>query len=1025
MKTPPKPALKVLHAVWLPGGAAAPGRFLVWAEGAASAGHSPQAAVPLHPFAVPPAELRADVPGLKGGVPAEALLTLPGAGRRPKPSAVILEEALGLAGGSATVYAPWKVRGLALEGGDVLPWLLALDPEELRSGSVLAGDDLSWWRAAAELAWGLLAEGKYLPALSRCDGAAPRAAWEPLLDAPGAAERFRALAEAMPPACLSFCLDAKTGAAALDAEAALRSFLAGVLDAEVRAAARQAGLSARPVSLQDSWLAGLAAGNPRLDIEAREEAVLAEALSAWRGRLGAACGGGLRVCLRLEPPADAAKPWRLGYLLQALSDPSLLIEARELWSDRGALGRLAKLSSSDPEERLLAGLALAARAFAPIEASLKDSRPTHASLSAAQAHRFLSEAAAPLSGSGFGVLLPSWWRAAQAPRLGVQLQLKPKASGAQAMGMDSLLEFDWKLALGGQPLTREEFEELARLKAPLVRIRGQWVEVDQAAIRKAAETWELHKGRGLGLGEALKALGEASADQGLPVSELVAEGWVKDLLDTREAAFKTLPSPEGFRGALRPYQARGYSWLSFLKTQGFGACLADDMGLGKTVQALALLLREKELGVLTSPALLLCPTSVVGNWMKEAERFAPTLTVRVHHGPARVKTSSALKAAYGDADLVITTYALGRVDEGLLGAYAWSGVILDEAQNIKNHSAAQSRAARALKGGFRLALTGTPVENRLAELWSVMEFLNPRYLGAFEEFHRRFAVPIERFKDARAAETLRRMAQPFILRRLKTDKSIISDLPDKLEMKVFCTLTAEQATLYKAVASDMLEKIQEASGIERRGQVLAALTKLKQVLNHPAHFLKDASALPGRSGKLERLTEMLAEATAAGDSSLVFTQYAQMGELLKKHLQDVLLEETLYFHGGLSKTARDGLIERFQAGASKVMVLTLKAGGTGINLTRASRVFHYDRWWNPAVETQATDRAFRIGQTQRVQVHKFLCAGTLEEKIDQLIESKKALAETVLGTGESWLSELSNAELREVFALRDSALVDG
>ncbi len=761
-------------------------------------------------------------------------------------------------------------------------------------------------------------------------------------------------------------------------------------------------------------------------------------LASWTARLQTASGGGLRVCLRLasplENPAGSEKErpfpsesngWRLEVLVQASADPSLMLSAGEIWSNSPGNQKLTMVSGSNPEERLLTALALAGRIFAPIEESLKQAHPDDIELNVTEAYRFLKEAAPTLADSGFGIFLPPWWKASEARRLGVKLKLRPKQNSSGLFGMDSLLEFDWNMALGDQELTRQEFEELAELKVPLVQIRGQWVEVNPETMKKATEFWDRQKGKGLTLGEVFQRLGSVkTAGTGVDVSGIEAEGWVRDLLGgtSEKSTFKTLPSPKYLNGQLRPYQERGFSWLAFLRTYGFGACLADDMGLGKTIQALTFLLHEKEAGRLKEPLLLVCPTSVVGNWQKESERFAPKLKVMVHHGTRRKKTVPSFLRQIKRCDLVISTYALTRLDARLFAARRWSGIILDEAQNIKNHQTSQSRAVRALKGGFRIALTGTPVENRLSELWSIMDFLNPRYLGGFEDFYNRFAIPIERFQDKRAAETLRRMAQPFILRRLKTDPKIISDLPEKMEMKVFCTLTREQATLYRAVGKDMMEQIESAEGIERRGFVLAALTKLKQVLNHPAHFLKDGSALKSRSGKMERLIEMLEEALTEGDSALVFTQYSEMGGLLKRHLQETLLEETLFFHGGLSKKARDEMVERFQAGQARIMILTLKAGGLGINLTRANHVFHYDRWWNPAVENQATDRAFRIGQTKKVQVHKFLCNGTLEEKIDQMIESKKALAEKVLGAGESWLTELSNAELRNIFELREDVL---
>jgi SNF2 family DNA or RNA helicase len=391
-----------------------------------------------------------------------------------------------------------------------------------------------------------------------------------------------------------------------------------------------------------------------------------------------------------------------------------------------------------------------------------------------------------------------------------------------------------------------------------------------------------------------------------------------------------------------------------------------------------------------SPALLICPTSVLGNWRHEIARFAPGLRVYTHHGPDRPLGERFVRAVH-EHDLVLSTYPLTYRDESTLRLLDWSGLVLDEAQNVKNPATRQARAVRALRCGYRFALTGTPVENRLSELWSILDFLNPGYLGSREAFRRAFVLPIERWQSAERAGQLRRLVSPFLLRRVKSDPTIIQDLPDKLELIVYCTLTREQATLYEAVVEQMLRQIDDAEGIERRGRVLAALLRLKQVCNHPANFLGDGSPLGNRSGKLARLDEMLEEVLAEGEAALIFTQFAEFGHRLR---------------------------------GPPLFLLSLKAGGTGLNLTRATHVFHFDRWWNPAVEDQATDRAFRIGQTRNVQVHKFVCAGTLEERIDELIRSKQALAEQVVGAGETWLTELSTGELRDLMALRAEAIVD-
>ena len=449
------------------------------------------------------------------------------------------------------------------------------------------------------------------------------------------------------------------------------------------------------------------------------------------------------------------------------------------------------------------------------------------------------------------------------------------------------------------------------------------------------------------------------------------------------------------------------------------------MGLGKTVQLIAFLLARRAARPDDGrPTLIVCPTSVLGNWERELSRFAPTLPVLRHHGPERARRPDALRSAPPHA-AVITTYALLRRDATLLGQIDWAVASLDEAQNIKNAASRQAQAARALKAAHRFALTGTPVENRLAELWSIFEFCAPGLLGPLERFRKRFALPIERYRDERAARDLRRLVGPFILRRVKSDPAIIPDLPPKQEMAVVCTLSREQATLYQAAVEDTMERIEAAEGIQRRGLVLALLTALKQICNHPAHYLREPGPLPGRSGKLDRLTEMLEETVAAGDRALIFTQFREMGDRLVGHLARALETEVLFLHGGVPRVARDAMVHRFQEETSgpSLFVLSLKAGGTGLNLTRASRVFHYDRWWNPAVEDQATDRAHRIGQRQVIQVYRFLTAGTVEEKIDALLIDKRALADRIVGAGEAWITELSDIELRQLLSLGRDAVV--
>ncbi|HEV7536937.1 MAG TPA: SNF2-related protein, partial [Acidimicrobiia bacterium] len=590
----------------------------------------------------------------------------------------------------------------------------------------------------------------------------------------------------------------------------------------------------------------------------------------------------------------------------------------------------------------------------------------------------------------------------------------------------------------------------AELKAPQVRVRGQWVEQRAGDVERAlAVLTGPRRGRTgrapdpsfaddddttagtMTAGEALRVgLGLAPPPSAeLPVVEVVGEGWLGALLGgtgNDDDGIEPRKTPAGFDGTLRPYQERGLAWLWFLHRHGLGACLADDMGLGKTAQLLALMVAEREeadaADPRSAPTLLVCPMSLVGNWQRETARFAPDLSVYVHHGTTRTKAG--LVAAARRADLVITTYSLLARDRALLGEVTWGRLALDEAQNVKNPNSLAGRAARALPAVGRVALTGTPVENRLLELWSLMDILNPGLLGSEQTFRERFAVPIERYGDETAAATLQRLTGPFVLRRLKTDRSIIADLPDKIEMHVLCNLTREQASLYQAVVDDMLERIERAkTGIQRMGVISGSMMKLKQVCNHPAHFLADGSRLDAdRSGKLARLEEILEEITEAGERALIFTQFAEMGTLLQSHLSERFGLELPFLFGGVAKRRREEMVDAFQAdGGPPVLILSLKAGGVGLNLTAANHVVHYDRWWNPAVEDQATDRAYRIGQTRSVQVHRLVCAGTVEDRVDQLLEKKRGLASKIVGSGEQWITELDNTELRELFELSQHA----
>jgi SNF2 family DNA or RNA helicase len=626
-------------------------------------------------------------------------------------------------------------------------------------------------------------------------------------------------------------------------------------------------------------------------------------------------------------------------------------------------------------------------------------------------------------------------------------QFSKKAAAAESTGyfsQTSLASYDYELAIGDETVDQQEWQQLVQTKAPLVQFRGQWMVLDQDKMKQMLEFWQKQKANQPEL--SLTDLIKLSATDDDEV-ELVMDHDRALMAMMRRLQDKTqmeeVADPAQFQGTLRPYQRRGVGWLVYLEALGLNGCLADDMGMGKSAQVIARLVYEREQSAPPPsskrktkkaappessilPTLLIAPTSVIGNWGKEIEKFAPHLRYLLHHGADRIRDPKAFKSAVQNCDVVITSYTLVRMDEAMLSANQWQRIVIDEAQNIKNPKAAQTKAILKLPAVSRLALTGTPVENRLLDLWSIFNFLNPGYLGKESQFRSSFEVPIQRDNDRHRSMTLRKLVEPFILRRLKTDPTIIQDLPDKLEQKCYCNLTKEQAALYEVVVKEVNQAIETVDGIQRKGMILATLMKLKQICNHPAQFLQDGSDFTGeRSHKLERLLEMIEEVMAAGESLLIFTQFTEIGEALVKCFRQQR-HNTYYIHGGTARKKREEMITAFQDPETDptIFVLSLKAGGVGITLTKANHVFHFDRWWNPAVEDQATDRAFRIGQTKNVFVHKFIALGTLEEKIDQMIEDKKKLAGAIVGSDESWLSTLDNQAFKQLIALNRKAVLD-
>ncbi len=1015
---------------------------------------------------------------------------------------------------------PWQITGMTLPATEILTTLGHLESHVTNNGTGGAwrrfrlGNDLLFWSNAAKLALEFLAGQHYLPAIRTNPDGRFFAIWQPALLDNSLQWRIDQLTAMMPPVCRAYELE--TLLEAPTAAALLEHFIAAMVDGAVRDWYPN---TAGPLSPPGHWLERLTVAQRQMALPPLLVHELYQSWRSWIEQLQSTRDANFRICFELLEPgallqaAESAAQighatdsagagdldrrnsrWSLRYFLQARDNPNLLIPAAKIWQTREHTLRIENRRLNQPQERLLAGLGLASRLFTPIERSLRSTHPEYALLTTEEAHNFLREIGPLLEGTGFGVIVPDWWRPDRRQSLGFKLRLmamdefddweenrpedpdtwEGEPAGFSGNGRKhgtrfrpgSPVRYEWDLTLGGEVLEPGEFEKLAAKQSPLVALRDRWVELDPEQVEAARNFLQQRRAQGaMSFLEALRLaqsftdskgdgtivpgampvrpetaagtiLGATAHDElplpadlpaQIPLESVALEGWLQQTLEQLRFQLPVgeIQEPGTFVGTLRPYQRRGVGWLVYLRNLGLGACLADDMGLGKTIQALAMLLHVRQEAADANggvaphmPTLLICPTSVVANWKHEADRFAPDLRALIHHGTGRLSGTEFLQTV--DAhDLIITSYGTARRDIELLTQIQWSHLIIDEAQNIKNPRAKQTQAVRRIQAPNRVALTGTPVENRLSELWSIMEFLNPGYLEDREQFRKRFIVPIERYNDDQRAVELRRLAQPFLLRRLKSDPNIISDLPEKNEMVVYCSLTEEQATLYETTVRDALHTLENSTGIQRRGLVLGLLTKLKQITNHPAHYLKEDAPLTARSGKLDRLTEMLDEALSVGDQALVFTQFVEMGNLLQRHLREKLGSEVLFLHGGTPAKQRDRMVQEFQdKSGPPVFVLSLRAGGAGLNLTRANHVFHFDRWWNPAVENQATDRAFRIGQQRNVQVHKFVVAGTLEERINDMIESKQALAEAIVGSGEEWLTELNNDELRNLLMLR-------
>nr|WP_320132984.1 DEAD/DEAH box helicase [uncultured Holophaga sp.] len=954
-----------------------------------------------------------------------------------------------------------------------LPWLASLptDPERV-------GGSLAFWASALRLLQSFAIRGALLPQLNT-DTQPWRATWGISLTSPADRAHLERLVKAVPPSVLAFPEDDTwifTKGLALgslepeeidddlamppEADALVRAFLEDGADFLVRFAAgtlrqgedprlglihRLRGHKRDRLPWDERIMVALSHPMSEFPTVGVTERTLGEQMEQWSE--GARVQW-IRPSLQLEAPPvppgkdaiqEADRLSEAGWCLKVglETQEGDFIPVARLWEPG------TELFAMEARKVLLRGLARAVPFFPALQGALSSQTPEDLKLSPTEAWTFLTRGADQLKEAGFLIHTPEGmaeFGGARRLRAKVRLGARtvegtetpaPKGRGkqalaAQASSLEESVSADWSLMLGDDQLGLEEFAQMASLKHPLVAWKGKWVALDPGTLKQISAVIQASRGAGfesMTRGEALAAALTGTAR--IPgVSEAieveVAGDFGSALNELKNLPDKPITQPRTFKGDLRPYQLRGLAWLEGLSRLGLGGILADDMGLGKTIQVIALLLHRQIQSAKFGPAtLLICPTSLLGNWERELAKFAPGLPFFVHHGNNREE----LPETFKPHTVVLTTYGVIRREEEVFGDRSWGMVVVDEAQAIKNAASAQAKAVRRMKAPFKLALTGTPIENRLSELWSILAFGLPGYLGAESSFKECFATPIERYRDPDAAQTLRKRVGPFILRRLKTDRNIIQDLPEKQEMKVYTQLTREQALLYQARVEQMDKDLAAASAIERRGRILALLTHLKQICNHPSQFLRQTGPYKGRSGKLERLTDMLEEVMEIGDRALVFTQFKEMGDRLQVHLKSVLGFEPPFLHGGSTREQRDEMVRSFQEDPDSppIMLLSLKAGGVGLNLTAATHVFHFDRWWNPAVEDQATDRTYRIGQTRNVQVHKLITMGTLEEKIDAILESKRDLADRVVGTGEGWLTELDDDSLRRLVALEPDA----
>ena len=905
-------------------------------------------------------------------------------------------------------YKKWYVDAVKLSKRQVIA-LFGICQKRRVAPGVFLGHDVFAMRSLYRLAGAIITRNSFLPAVVKSGEDEYHALWHPVLTLADE-KRFERIKEMIPDVSL----------AGTDREKAAENMLCYVCDAIVRLSvmttlSRAQAVKGKFYSVHDAWMAALRGESSTIRWGEKEELEsLKQTLHKWRRPIDFARESSITLIFKLHEPLNPRKrEWFLEVKYRRNGREYDFPEGSRLFKDPAV------------SEYLLLSFGQAALLFSPLERNKKYKKGSGSLLTHQEAHTFINQTAALLRAAGYEIFAPEWCENKEVQPFALNAEILPHSKEQGNEGdLDSRFDLKWNVTLEGEPVTPQELEELLKEQSSLVHFRGRWIEIDVLQLQEGLRIWKRKRRETHTAREIMQfALGGIKNPHGLDIRELRGDGWIGKFLSTLkgESKFKGINQPEALCGKLRPYQMRGFSWLVFLKNWGLGACLADDMGLGKTIQTIAFILHEKDRGA-KKPVLIVGPTSILGNWMHELKTFAPSLKCLIHHGPRRAKAEK-LQVQVEECDVVVTSYTLLYKDYSHLKKIRWSGFVADEAQNIKNSLTQQAQAARAVQAEYRIALTGTPMENNVGDIWSLMDFLNPGLLGERSYFRENFFKPIQSGSDLKSKTRLRKITSPFILRRLKTDKDIIRDLPEKVENKVYCSLSLEQKQLYQDITESFNRELEDKSGIKRRGAILAVLTGLKQICNHPANYLGETEFLEKRSGKLDRLVEMLEEIFQKGESALIFTQYAEMGALIKEHLCRTFAVDMPFLYGGTSRKSRDQMIEEFQSSKDpSAFILSLKAGGTGLNLTRANHVFHFDRWWNPAVENQATDRAFRIGQKKNVIVHKFICAGTLEEKIDALMSRKLVLTDEIISNGEKFLTELSNQKLRQLLQLSNTVV---